>query len=255
MSNIIGLNTKLFGLEKNIKQSEPTRAANDLGQLSDPAGKERVLNPIVSESYMKKYIEEHGGITPTGNIEITENGENINVAPYATATVNVAGGGGATWTTVAEEQTGTTVYNSGAELYFLQLSNVTDFGSPVIKVTLDDTTYYCYWDNQAGAWHDAYYTVVVAATVYMGTAYWGIAKVSDTSATTHTGKIERIADYSLAYCTTTQKGYFINNDTGKTIMTSETIGTASYGCEKITSGSYTLLKVNGGYATFTQGSM
>lgn len=61
MSNIIGLNTKLFGLEKNIKQSEPTRAANDLGQLGDPAEKERVLNPIVSESYMQKYIEEHGG--------------------------------------------------------------------------------------------------------------------------------------------------------------------------------------------------
>lgn len=32
-------------------------------------------------------------IVPTGNIEITENGENINVAPYATATVNVSGGG------------------------------------------------------------------------------------------------------------------------------------------------------------------
>ena len=30
----------------------------------------------------------------SGNIEITENGENINVAQYATATVNVAGGGG-----------------------------------------------------------------------------------------------------------------------------------------------------------------
>ena len=30
----------------------------------------------------------------SGNIEITENGENINVAPYATATVNVSGGGG-----------------------------------------------------------------------------------------------------------------------------------------------------------------
>lgn len=29
----------------------------------------------------------------SGNIEITENGENINVAPFATATVNVAGGG------------------------------------------------------------------------------------------------------------------------------------------------------------------
>lgn len=32
------------------------------------------------------------GSAPSGNIEITENGENINVAPYATATVNVAGG-------------------------------------------------------------------------------------------------------------------------------------------------------------------
>lgn len=29
------------------------------------------------------------GSAPSGNIEITENGENINVAPYATATVNV----------------------------------------------------------------------------------------------------------------------------------------------------------------------
>lgn len=34
------------------------------------------------------------GSAPSGNIEITENGENINVAPYATATVNVSGGGG-----------------------------------------------------------------------------------------------------------------------------------------------------------------
>ena len=34
------------------------------------------------------------GTGVSGNIEITENGENINVAPYATATVNVSGGGG-----------------------------------------------------------------------------------------------------------------------------------------------------------------
>ena len=34
------------------------------------------------------------GSGASGNIEITENGENINVAPYATATVNVSGGGG-----------------------------------------------------------------------------------------------------------------------------------------------------------------
>ena len=35
------------------------------------------------------------GAGVSGNIEITENGENINVAQYATATVNVAGGGDA----------------------------------------------------------------------------------------------------------------------------------------------------------------
>ena len=34
------------------------------------------------------------GAGVSGNIEITENGENINVAPFATATVNVSGGGG-----------------------------------------------------------------------------------------------------------------------------------------------------------------
>ena len=34
-------------------------------------------------------IGNSGGTTPTGNITITENGENIDVAQYATATVNV----------------------------------------------------------------------------------------------------------------------------------------------------------------------
>ena len=34
------------------------------------------------------------GSAPSGNIEITENGENINVAQYALADVNVSGGGG-----------------------------------------------------------------------------------------------------------------------------------------------------------------
>ena len=38
----------------------------------------------------------HGGVTPTGNIEITENtpeGEPLDISQYATATVNVSGGG------------------------------------------------------------------------------------------------------------------------------------------------------------------
>ena len=40
------------------------------------------------------------GAGVSGNIEITENGENINVAPYATATVNVSGGGSMLKTTL-----------------------------------------------------------------------------------------------------------------------------------------------------------
>ena len=44
----------------------------------------------------------HSGITPSGNIAITENtaeGEPLNVSQYATATVNVSGGGDSDFTT------------------------------------------------------------------------------------------------------------------------------------------------------------
>lgn len=91
--------------------AEPTRTTLDIN-LKSASEPERVLNPIVSESYMRQYIEEHGGITPTGNIEITENGENINVAPFATATVNVSGGGN-----IIHICTLTVINNSGSEIY------------------------------------------------------------------------------------------------------------------------------------------
>ena len=54
----------------------------------------RVLNPIVSESYMKDYIESEGFIKPSGKITITENGTDIDVRQYRTADVDVTGGGG-----------------------------------------------------------------------------------------------------------------------------------------------------------------
>lgn len=118
MSNIIGLNTKLFGLEKNIKQSEPTRAANDLGQLSDSAEKERVLNPIVSESYMKKYIEEHGG----------------------------GGGGGGQTTIIAAEQTFTAEEDHGMYMADLSLTNPLPIVES-IDVIYDGVSYTIPYDN------------------------------------------------------------------------------------------------------------
>ena len=54
----------------------------------------RVLNPIVSESYMKGYIKDEGLIKPEGKITITENGTDIDVAQFRTADVAVSGGGG-----------------------------------------------------------------------------------------------------------------------------------------------------------------
>lgn len=54
----------------------------------------RVLNPIVSESYMKGYIKDEGLIKPEGKITITENGTDIDVAQFRTADVAVSSGGG-----------------------------------------------------------------------------------------------------------------------------------------------------------------
>lgn len=57
----------------------------------------------------------------SGNIEITENGENINVAPYATATVNVAGGGGLNLATME-----VTLNNEGASSVTAQILHIQD---------------------------------------------------------------------------------------------------------------------------------
>lgn len=62
----------------------------DKGYLDSKTYMERIADAV------EQLPSGGGGITPTGNIEITENtaeGETLNIAPYATATVNVAGGG------------------------------------------------------------------------------------------------------------------------------------------------------------------
>ena len=81
------------GEEVLLKTDELTLAQQDLIRI---IGRQYVAVDVVAPKHFAVVNkgDEVTPIVPTGNIEITENGENINVAPYATATVNVSGGGG-----------------------------------------------------------------------------------------------------------------------------------------------------------------
>ena len=70
-----------------------------------------------------------GGSTPTGTIEITENGENIDVAQYAYADVNVSGGGSHTYELTYELSTGT------IEFYDPSDPNYNDNPTPITSAT------------------------------------------------------------------------------------------------------------------------
>ena len=80
------------GEEVLLKTDELTLAQQDLIRI---IGRQYVAVDVVAPKHFAVVNkgDEVTPIVPTGNIEITENGENINVAPYATATVNVSGGG------------------------------------------------------------------------------------------------------------------------------------------------------------------
>ena len=71
------------------------------------------------------------GAGVSGNIEITENGENINVAPYATATVNVAGGGGTPTEVVYISGTFTPVYSAEAQAYIVIIETPAVIAQPM----------------------------------------------------------------------------------------------------------------------------
>lgn len=84
------------GEEVLLKTDELTLAQQDLIKI---IGRQYVAVDVVAPKHFAVVNkgDEVTPIVPTGNIEITENtaeGETLNIAQYATATVNVSGGGG-----------------------------------------------------------------------------------------------------------------------------------------------------------------
>ena len=86
------------------------------------------------------------GAAPSGNIEITENtaeGEPLDVSQYATATVNVSGGGGDVWygeLTITNNglprQIELTTYNDSGLVPFLRLIKPTITNTDTLKVSI-----------------------------------------------------------------------------------------------------------------------
>lgn len=86
---------KLNKIAKKIDESVEIPQTDLIIDSLDAITKAYGGTPNDSNLIVDKLEDIYNNISPavSGNIEITENGENINVAPFATATVNVSGGG------------------------------------------------------------------------------------------------------------------------------------------------------------------
>lgn len=123
------------------------------------------------------------GAGVSGNIEITENGENINVAPYATATVNVAGGGVQKNYVVPQNTTFTTAEMGGGMWAHIFTAEGL-FYADTLKAKIDGADYTATYDSDQHGWMFGDSIVVTQAGTDIGIIF-----MSDTQATSHTVEI------------------------------------------------------------------
>ena len=82
-----GASTRTYQAVASGTTVTPTTSSQTIGGANYMMEGAVTINPIPSQY-----------IIPTGNLAITQNGNNIDVSQYATVSVNVSGGGGAGWT-------------------------------------------------------------------------------------------------------------------------------------------------------------
>ena len=137
------------GEEVLLKTDELTLAQQDLIKI---IGRQYVAVDVVAPKHFAVVNkgDEVTPIVPTGNIEITENGENINVAPYATATVNVPQGG-ETLHLVGSDENLTMELDEGSYVAFSENFTADDYiayhGLPLV-ITINGTEYEAEPDTQ-----------------------------------------------------------------------------------------------------------
>ena len=175
---------KLNKIAKKIDESVEIPQTDLIIDSLDAITKAYGGTPNDSNLIVDKLEDIYNNIEPavSGNIEITENGENINVAPYATATVNVSGGGVQKNYVVPQNTTFTTV-----EMMTKWVHLFTDEGlfyADTLKAKIDGADYTATYDSEQHAW---LFGDSIAIT--MAGSDMAIIFLSDTQATSHTVEI------------------------------------------------------------------
>lgn len=126
------LNKIAKAIDENVELSDRDLIIDSLDSITKAFGG----TPNDSNLIVDK-LDDIAGVAepkPTGNIELTENAENVDIAQYATATVNVEGSGGG----FANPKCTLTVINNSGNVAYLAMGINTYNDENVIYIMSDD---------------------------------------------------------------------------------------------------------------------